>query len=161
MNKKILEATLLFILVLHVFRSQFIINQWLMILVVVPLLLFILLSISLPLFKKIPTWVRPLCFWVIVVSLLTLAFFVLLSVFFENPFVLSTFIELVNQGNDCVFANVVSNQDDFAGIGPTGGYGLGIGPYHGCPPRYHRRSKTQYLDRLWVYLSSFILSLNT
>lgn len=69
MNKKLLEALLLFILLINIFRSQYIVNQLIMALVFIPLLLFILSSLPSSLSRRIPAWVRPLCLGLIVITL--------------------------------------------------------------------------------------------
>lgn len=69
MNKQMLESALLFVLVLNIFRSQLIVNQFAMILVAFALIVFILLSISSKITRSIPKRVRSFCLWFIILTL--------------------------------------------------------------------------------------------
>lgn len=66
MNKKVFETTLLFLLVISIFRSQYIADQFMVVLVAVPLVLFILFSLPFKILSSKARWVRPVCFWIIV-----------------------------------------------------------------------------------------------
>lgn len=69
MNKRILEATLLTILLLNIFRTYYLANPFLISAIAVPLIVFIFLSLPIFLKSVVIKQFRFLCFWLIILIL--------------------------------------------------------------------------------------------